>query len=338
VKDSIEHSAGQSPASSQRRRLLQTALASAVAGWPTLKAAAQPGAQLRWGYIGTGKVPALASGWAHQRGYLLRELSALGITGISTHAFPNGPDLNEALLGDALDLGIYGDTPAIVARSRSPSSVLIGLENVGMNAWLLTPRNGVKTVAELRNKVVGVALGSYMHRYLLGTLKEAGILGQVRVVYMLGKDAEAALERGDLAAYAAQIELGPLLASRGFPVIDEAQSHPSLRGSSVIVATAKALQRHPQLAVVWHRARRAGLQDMRRDPQAYYGFHARNTGFPLEAVKASYPLEQFAKEPFPAAGLALLGQTHAFLREQNLVRSDVDLAAWRVAGIDADGR
>lgn len=320
-----EHPTPQRPR--RRTLLLQAAATGAMLGAPLLARA--QGSELHWGYIGSGKVPALPSGWAHRQGELLRALRPLGISEVRTHAFPNGPDLNEALLGGALDVAIYGDTPAIVARSRSPVSTLIGLENVGMNAWLLTPRNGVKRVADLRGKVVGVALGSYMHRYLLGTLKEAGVLGQVRVVYLLGKDAEAALERGDLAAYAAQIELGPALVAKGFPAIDEAERHPTLRGSSVIVASAKALQRYPGLAAAWQTARRSGVQAIRRDPEAYYAFHAANTGFPLAAVKASYPLSQFPEEPFTPQGLQLLQHTHGFLRAQNLVGSDVDLAAWR---------
>jgi ABC-type nitrate/sulfonate/bicarbonate transport system substrate-binding protein len=31
--------------------------------------------------------------------------------------FANGPDLNEALSGGSLDVGIYGDTPALVGRA-----------------------------------------------------------------------------------------------------------------------------------------------------------------------------------------------------------------------------
>lgn len=325
------------PIRTRRRRLLQAAGLVAL-GWPLPRAEAQSGTVLRWGFIGPGRAPALPGGWALQQGHLARELAPLGIGSVRTHAFPNGPDLNEALLGGALDVAVYGDTPAFVARSRSPDPVLIGLESVGMNAWLLTPREGVKTVAELRGKTVGVALGSYMHRYLLGTLQQAGVLGQVRVVYLLGKDAEAALERGDLAAYAAQIELGPLLASRGFPVIDEARAHPALRGTSVIVATAPALQRHPGLAAAWHRARNVALQEMRRDPAAYYAFHARNTGFPLEAVQASHPLSQFPDEAFPPQGLELLAHTHAFLRAQGLLRRDVSLDEWRTPVRSVAGR
>jgi NitT/TauT family transport system substrate-binding protein/sulfonate transport system substrate-binding protein len=315
--------------SASRRRLLVAT--TATLALPGLARAQSDANTLRWGYIGSGKVPALPSGWALAHGQLPRELQALGITNIRTHAFPNGPDLNEALLAGALDVGIYGDTPAVVARARSPSSVLIGIENSGMNAWLLTPRDGVKTVAELRGRKVGVAVGSYMHRYLLGTLKQAGVLGQVSVVYLLGKDAEPALERGDLAGYAAQIELGPLLASKGYPVIDEAAKHPTLRGSSVIVATDKALERWPALPAAWHRARSAALQAIRRDPAAYHAFHARTTGFPLAAVQASYPLEQFPDQPFPATGLQLLAHTKAFLLEQRLVRQDFDLTQWRGA-------
>jgi NitT/TauT family transport system substrate-binding protein/sulfonate transport system substrate-binding protein len=319
----------QRPFAPSRRRF--AALAAAAVALPSLaRAQGATGGVLRLGFIGPGRKPAAASGWALAQGQLQRELAPLGYTGITTHVFANGPDLNEAFLSGVLDVGIYGDTPAIVARSRGHDSRLIGFDNVGMNAWLLTPRGGVKSVKELQGKVVAVALGSYMHRYVLGALKEEGILAGTKVVYMLPRDGEAALDKGGIAAFAAPINSGPLIASRGFPVIDEAERRPHLRGSSVIVASGKALQRTPGLPAAWQRARRAALQEIRRDPERYYDFHADVSGFPLEAVKVSTPLSQFSDAAYPAEGMRLLEGARRFLLEEHLIREDVALQQWVV--------
>lgn len=315
------------PFTLSRRQLLGAALAA-----PALARAQTPagGRTLRYGFIGPGKRPASGSGWALAQGQLQRELAPLGISDITTHVFPNGPDLNEAFLSGAVDVGIYGDTPAVVARSRGLDGRLIGFDNVGLNVWLHTPRDGVKSVKELEGKVVAVALGSYMHRYVLGLLKEAGILKTTKVVYMLPRDGEAALEKGSVAAFAAPINTGPLLLSKGFPVIDQAEQHPHLRGSSVIVASSKLLQQLPGLPAAWQRARRAAVLDIRKDVERYYAFHAEASGFPVAAIRASYPTSQFFEQPYPAEGLKLLEGVHTFLREENLIREDVDLAQWRV--------
>jgi len=315
---------------SGRRRLLRGAIAAAGASALPLFSIAQGSGQvLRLGYIGPGKKPANATGWALRQGHLQRELAALGFTDVTTRNFPNGPDLNEAFIAGALDVGIYGDTPAIVARSRGLESQLIGFDAVGMNVWLLTPRNGVRSVKELDGKSIGVARGSYMHRYVLGLLKEHGLQKSVKVIHMFPRDGEAALDQGSIAAFAAQIDVGPLLASRGYPVIDEAEQHPTLRGTSVIVASSKLLAAAPGVPAAWTRARRTALQEIRRDSAAYYAFHAEVSGFPLDVVRVSHPLSQFPEAAYPAEGQALLDEVKKFLLAENLVSRDFALAQWR---------
>lgn len=315
---------------SGRRRLLRGAIAAAGAtALPLFSIAQGSGQVLRLGYIGPGKKPANATGWALRQGHLQRELAALGFSDVTTRNFPNGPDLNEAFISGALDVGIYGDTPAIVARSRGLESQLIGFDAVGMNVWLLTPRNGVRSVKELDGKSIGVARGSYMHRYVLGLLKEHGLQKSVKVIHMFPRDGEAALDQGSIAAFAAQIDVGPLLASRGYPVIDEAEQHPTLRGTSVIVASNRLLAAAPGVPAAWTRARRTALQEIRRDNAAYYAFHAEVSGFPLDVVKVSHPLSQFPEAAYPAEGLALLDEVKKFLLAENLVSRDFALAQWR---------
>jgi len=316
--------------STARRRLLQGALATAVIGSPLVHA---QGADkvLRLGFIGPGKKPAAATGWALQQGQLLRELAPLGFREIVTRNFPNGPDLNEAFVAGVLDVGIYGDTPAVVARSKGLDSQLIGFDAVGMNVWLLTPRGGARSVKELEGQAIGVARGSYMHRYVLGLLKEHGLQRSVKVIHMFPRDGEAALDQGSIAAFAAQIDVGPVIAARGYPVIDEARAHPTLLGSSVIVASKKILAAAPELPAAWSRARRAALNEIQQDSERYYAFHSEVSGFPLAAVKASHPLSQFPREAYPAQGLALLEEVKKFLLGEKLVSQDFALDQWKVS-------
>ncbi|MDZ4357426.1 MAG: ABC transporter substrate-binding protein [Variovorax sp.] len=316
-----------------RRRLLRGAVAAAAASTLPLFSMAQGhGRVLRLGYIGPGKKPANATGWALRQGHLLRELAPLGFTEVVTRNFPSGPNLNEAFLSGALDAGIYGDTPAVVARSRGLEGQLIGFDAVGMNVWLLTPRNGVRSVKELEGQTIGVARGSYMHRYVLGLLKENGLQKSVKVLHMFPRDGEAALDQGSIAAFAAQTDVGPLLASRGYPVLDEAEKHPTLRGTSVIVASSKVLATAPGLAAAWTRARRTALPEIHRNSADYYAFHSEVTGFPLDIVKVSHPLSHFPEATYPPEGLALLDEVKKFLLAENLVSQDFSLAQWRVNG------
>lgn len=315
---------------SRRRVLAAGALSAAWLGLGGRIQAAEPQRTLRLGFIGASKVPTAPSGWALHSGLLQQHLAPLGFDDFSTHAFPNGPDLNEALLAGALDIGTYGDTPALVGYASGHASRLISLDVVGTNVWLVTPKNGVRSIADLKGKVVATALGSYMHRYLIGALQAAGILNDTRIVYMLGRDAEPALARGDIAAFAAQTELGPTLVGKGYPVIDQATDHPALRGCSVTVASEPVLQRAPQLPAAWNAARQAAVAQISADWPAYYRFHAQVSGFPQASIEASYTAQQFQPEAFPASGLQLLQGTKEFLLEQRLIRRDFDIKQWTI--------
>lgn len=285
---------------------------------------------LRLGYISSssGKTPTGPTGWALHKGRLKPELQKLGITELRLLGFPNGPNLNEALVAGQVDVGIYGDTPAIVARSNGVPTKLIGQEQVGTNAWLVAKKNGPRSLAELKGQKVATSKGSYMHRYLIGLLQKSGIAQQVTVVHLLPPEAQAALERGDVAAIAAPTGTGPLLLAKGYPVLDEAVKHRDLPGTSVTVATEAFLAKYPDFPKTWYRIRQASLQEIKARPQEYYQFHAQASGYPIDIVKASFPLSQFPDEPLPARGLQLLESTKQFLVSQKLARSDFKLTDW----------
>ncbi|VVE62237.1 aliphatic sulfonate ABC transporter substrate-binding protein [Pandoraea captiosa] len=314
-----------------RRTLLKGAAAGLMMAGSGARAASANGSgkTLRFGVIGPARAPAAPTGYALDRGYLLRELAPLGFDNVRFDMFSNGPDLNEALFSGTLDVGIYGDTPAVVARSQGLKARLIGFEEIGLAAWLLTPRGGVSSVKALEGKTVGVPLGSYIHRYLLGVLDGAGLTGRVRVVHMLGRDAGAALEHGAIGAYAAQSDLGPTLAAQGYPVINKAAQHPELLGSSVIVASDKVLSQAPALPAAWNRARRDALVEIKRDPAAYFDFHQRTSGIPIETVKISHPIANYPGDALPSSGIQLLDGVKRFLLDSRLIRHDFAVQQWQ---------
>ncbi|MCG6136536.1 MAG: ABC transporter substrate-binding protein [Nostoc sp. LLA-1] len=311
--------------------LLNTACSSQAVSNPNQETT-QITSTLRLGIISTtrSQVPTGPAGWAIHRNKFLPELEKVGITDVKISSFPNGPNLNEALVSGSIDVGIYGDTPALVARSQEIPTRLISQEQVGMNAWLLVKENGPRTVADLKGQKVATARGSYMHRYLMGLLQKHNVADQVSVVHLLTSDAEAALERGDVAAIVASVGAGPLLQKKGYVAIDEARNHPDLPGTSVAVATETFLTKHPDLPQKWNRIKQAAVKDIQANTEAYYQFHAEVSGYPLDVVKISYPIQQFPQEPVPAQGKQLLEGTKQFLVSQNLAKTDFQLTDWIV--------
>jgi sulfonate transport system substrate-binding protein len=290
---------------------------------------------LRVGFITTdgSKIPVGPEGWSHEKGYLVEELKSLGISEIKFFPFVGGPTLNEALASRALDIGIYGDTPAIVGRAAGLNTKLINQGRIGQNAWLLTAESGPKSLNELKGQKVGVAKGTYMHRYLLGLLNQEKLLKEITLVQIPVAEAKAALERGDIAAYPFATGSGPLLASKGFATLDQAKDHQGLVGTSATVATEDVLANYPNLPQKWNQIRQRALQEIKANPEEFYQLLAKlsNDRYPLPVIKESYEVSLYPDQPFTSEGLKLLNSTKQFLADQKLLKSEFEIKDWQVS-------
>ncbi|MFP7296395.1 ABC transporter substrate-binding protein [Neobacillus niacini] len=295
------------------------------------------GKKLRLGYINaTGSTsegkPALtgAEGWAVEKGFLQEELKKIGITEIEYYSFPNGPNLNEAMASGDIDLGIFGDTPALLARGAGQKTRLIGLANIYQDIWLVTnKKNGISKLEDLKGKTVAASNGSYMFRFVQGLLKEEGLLDEVKFVSLFPPEALASLERGDIQAYAFPTYMGPKHVKLGFPLVLQAsKTTPELTGTSVIVATETYLDENPKFLSSWDALRKKSVVDLKEHSEEYFQFAADVSHQDLDVVRESIPLDNFREESFPDEGIKLLEGTKQFLAEQKLIKNDFDLEDW----------
>lgn len=290
------------------------------------------GFTLRVGFISTTGIASGPEGWASRHGTLLPRLRPAGVAAIQWVPFKNGPDLNAAMDGGSLDLGLLGDTPALIANASGLPTRLVNQDAVGLDAWLFAKKHGPRSVAELAGTTVATQVGSDMYRYLLGVLQQQGIAGKVRVTHVYTSNALAALQSGQIAAYAAPAgQLTALLGAQGFPVLDKASvDHRDLLGTSVTVVTEKALAAHPALPQAWNGARAAAVADIAQHADAYYAFAATAQATPVAVERAARPVSSYPSAPFTAQGFTLLKATKDFLVAQRLAPHDVDLDAWKV--------
>lgn len=318
----------------RRSRLLPVAIAATTAAVavPASAAASPPaeGFTLRVGFIGTQPEWGSVEGYAFDEGILLDQLAPTGVTDIEAFQFGNGPDLNQALAGGSLDLGVYGDTPAINARAAGLPTRLINQSRINLSATLFTPVGGATSLAELEGSTIGVPQGSYMHRFVLGLLETEGLADSIEVVNLLIPDAAGALERGDIGAFAAPWSAVPILDGRGFPqLLSTFPDHPELAGSSVTVVTESLLEDHPGVAEAWNMARTAAIDYILADLEPYYDAQQPILNVDRAVVpELEEGLANFPPEPFTTEGLALLEGTKQFLVDIDAAQSDFDLSEW----------
>lgn len=299
----------------------------------TASSASTTGYSLRVGFISTTSKPAGPEGWAQANGSLAAGLKGVGVTSVRWLPFKNGPDLSAAMSGGSLDLAILGDTPGLTARAGGVDTRLVNQSAVGQDSWLYASKNGPASVADLRGKTVATQVGSYMYRYLVALLQQAGIYDTVKITHVYTANALAALTSGGVAAYAAPPGvLSDALTKAGFPLLDKASSdHKNLLGTSVTVITSKALAAHPDLPAAWNAVRTAAVGQLKADPGAYYAFASGVTKTPAATVAGSLPVSVYPDTPFTPTGLTLLSGTASFLFKNKLAKSVVDLDTWKVA-------
>lgn len=295
------------------------------------KAAGDVPAVLNFGYIGSNKlnVPGGAEGWGLYKGIIQEELKQYGITEVKLTGFPNGPDQTESLISGRLDFGSLGDTPAIIAYASGAKTRLIAQTSAHTVGYLIGKKDGPQTVQDLKGKTIAIQKGSFMHRYVVGLLKQEGVT-DYKLVHMLIPDATAALARGDVDALTNNGVQALKLIDEGYTHLDDASSHPDLLGSSATVVSEEYLKKFPDFPKVWNAAREKALADLKQHEEEYYEFLAEIGDTTPELAKQVNPISDIKDTAFTDEGTKLLEGTKNFLVEEKLAKKDFNISDWQL--------
>jgi ABC-type nitrate/sulfonate/bicarbonate transport systems, periplasmic components len=286
---------------------------------------------LNYGYIGSNdkNLPGGAEGWGFYKGIIQEELKKYGIEEVKLTGFPNGPDQTESLISGRLDFGGLGDTPAIIAAASGAKTRLINQTNITNVGYLISGPNGPKTVEELKGKTIAIQKGSYMHRYVVGLLKQAGVK-DYKLVHMLAPDGQAALARGDVDAMTNSGFNAEKQLAQGYTLIDDSTKHPELHGTSVTVVSESYLEKFPDFPKVWNEARLKAIENLKQHEDEYYQFIADLNKTTVELAKKISPISYITEEPFLDDGITRITGTKDFLVEEGLAKKDYKIEDWIV--------
>jgi len=224
-------------------------------------------AELRIGYQGVpnGDLVVKNQGWLEE---------AFPGTEIKWTKFESGGDVNTAIIGGSLDIGLAGSSPVTAGLSEPlniPYQVPWIFDVIGAAESLVaTNESGVTDVAGLEGKKIGTPFASTAHYSLLAALQQAGVDPEsVTLVDLQPPDILAAWQRGDIdAAYVWSPTLDELkkdgtvlatseeLAKKGFPTYDLA------------VVTNDFLADYPQAVTTWVQQQNRAVELIQDDPQA----------------------------------------------------------------------
>lgn len=108
--------------------------------------------------------------------------------------FPKGPDVMQAIIAGELDVGATASEAVISARGNGAPIYIVGGFAKGGARLLATPESGIKSVADLKGKKVGVTRGSIQEVLLAAVLGDAGMkASDIQTTYLLYPDLNQAL-------------------------------------------------------------------------------------------------------------------------------------------------
>ncbi|MGV1948887.1 MULTISPECIES: aliphatic sulfonate ABC transporter substrate-binding protein [unclassified Agrobacterium] len=180
-----------------RRALFASFLVAAALSVLPLRA--QAAEELKIGYQKTG-LPVIA----RQQGVIEKALEAKGVK-VSWVEFTAGPPLVEALNVGSINVGWTGDAPPIFGQAAGSAIVYVAaLPSNGKGEAIFTkPESGIKSVADLKGKKVGVGKGTSAHNLLVAAIEKNGLkFSDIDVVYLSPADAAAAFASDKIDAWA----------------------------------------------------------------------------------------------------------------------------------------
>ncbi|MCV7284530.1 ABC transporter substrate-binding protein [Mycolicibacterium wolinskyi] len=285
------------------------------------------GYTLRIGATSVTGTPAGSLGWGDREGILAEQLKAAGVDKIEYSFFQSGSDVVSALFAGAIDVAAVGDNPALRARSRDAKVVLLSLDSINGDAWIVGAKGGPTDIQGLVDKSVTAPQGTIRDRAARQLIDTAGLTGKIQVRDVPTPESIAGLSSGQIDATVVTGASAIELQSKGFPVIDSLSRH-GFGSTGTNITLTSFTDQHPEFAGAWQQAVTAVNRDINENFDDYLAWVAETDGTELEFVQKSTRAEEFNTEPFPEVGLNQLEAAYNFLNADGSFDNEYSVREW----------
>lgn len=276
---------------------------------------------------------------AKHKGWLDEELAAVGPKpAVIWTSFPSGPPMNESFAAGQQDIGLLGDTPAIIAKAAGIDTRIIGLTSSGPKslAVIVPAGSNIRSPKDLKGRKVAVVKGSYAHHLLALVLKtESLTTNDIDFINLSQADIATAIVKGDIDAAAVWEPLITRLVAHG-AVRVLADGTGIKKGVLVIVATGDFIRNHRKQVVALLRAYQRGAQFVESNPEDSARLIAEDVNLPPDLL-----VKVFTKIDFHPAihadDIEEIKQSEAFMLGSGLIRTAVDIDAFIDPSLAAEG-
>lgn len=276
---------------------------------------------------------------AKKKGWIEEEVKNAAIT-VKWSSFESGPPMNESFASGGQDIGLLGDSAAIIPKAAGQDTRIIGIAASGPQALAIVvgKKFPITSPLELKGKRVSVAKGSYAHHLLVLVLKNNGLTtDDIQLINMTQGDTATALAKGD-------VDAGVLWEPLITKLVDAGTAKVLVDGTGikngllVSVVTSKFATNNPELVKAYLKAYQRGAEFIKTNPQEAASLIADEVKLsPEQLFKV---LGKFDFNPaIHAEDIAELKKSEVFMKEVALINNNVDIDAFidntyaRTAGI-----
>jgi ABC-type nitrate/sulfonate/bicarbonate transport system substrate-binding protein len=261
-----------------------------------------------------------------QRGLLEQRLAPLGM-GVVWHDITSGVLEAQALAAGSLDIGaVMNPISVILALANgNPMKIVAAFARNFRLAAILTVDPAIKTIADLRGRVVGGLKGALPHQFLIKALQSAGLdIGDVTFLDMDLAPTYAALLSGRIAA---GVLVADLILAAQHAGAREIPTRPQLiEPVNVVCARTALVGQRPELVRLYKAVQREAMAIVAADPNGAIRLGCQVNGLDPAVGRELYSWQSF-ETVLMEADLTSLQQDMKFLIDNKLCPHPVDLRA-----------
>ncbi|PST45566.1 ABC transporter substrate-binding protein [Bifidobacterium callitrichos] len=262
---------------------------------------------------------------AYEEGYLKEEL-AKAKASFTWDSFKSGPLVNEAVAAGNADVGYMADLPAIIAKSTGQDISIVSNVAYGEKALaVLVPKDSpIKSVADLKGKKVGYAVGSYAEHLLALLLSKDGLtLNDVTSANLSADDQVAALQNKSVDAIVIWEQYITKLEDDGTARV-LADGTGIKRGNMITYFTTDYAKQHPEVVKAYNRAVQRGADLINKDPDKAAAAVSKDFGVSTDQLKTIWTRLTFTTK-LESADIDAIKQVEDFAWKNGILKSEVDV-------------
>lgn len=269
-----------------------------------------------------------AAGIAQREGYFEEELAKVGYKPDYQGFAQAGPAINEAFAAKSLDFAVYGDMPAITAKSNGVDvKIIASVSSQQDYAIVIGNQSDISSISDLKGKKIAVGFGTVTYKYLEDLLGLNGLgIGDVEIVNT-SVDGPTMLSSGQVDAFVTQLTAAYLYQqSKIGKIFVSTKDTPEIAGQFVLAVRGDFLQENPEAAQAVVKALNRAYEFAKGNTDKVYEDLA-TKNFPSSIQKVVYSDTSF--EYFDPAIDSVtekkLTDLKEYLKKNKLIANDVDI-------------